>query len=526
VSKDQEQPQFLSDSELLNRLKNCTSLPSPPGIALQVIELAQDPDVNIAKVADVVSMDPALAAKILRVANSPLYALQRKTENLRQAIMLLGLNGTLTLALSFSLVSSLGAGSKEGLDYNYFWKRSLAAATCSRRLAAALKLGSEDMFLASLLQDIGMLVCAKVLPDIYKGIGPDQSDHQHVQSVELEKIGADHAAVGAWMLQQWGLPQRLQHAVSGSHDPAVVTADDAEFIPFIRCVALSGQLVDISHSAEPLEAYHHVVQKAGEWLGMDREALQSILEEMDNDLREAGKLFDMELGDFNLADGLLDQAKETLMVLNLQTIQHVSDLKDTQNKLESTTRELEEKSRRDSLTGLYNRAHLDEVTGKEFQLAKTNTWPMTVIFVDLDHFKRVNDTYGHQVGDDVLKTASALLQENTRDGDIVARYGGEEFIIILPGGGVTSARAVTRRFLEAFRNTPHRMSPTNTEVVTASIGVAVHGEQMNFESCDELIRAADSAVYAAKRQSRNCVVEYDGRMEVTDRPDTVAAAEK
>ena len=471
-------------------------------------------------------MDPALAAKILRVANSPLYALQRKTENLRQAIMLLGLNGTLTLALSFSLVSSLEDGSGGGVDYNYLWKRSLAAATCGRRLAATLSLGSEDMFLACLLQDIGMLVFAKVLPEIYKGIGPNQSDHAYIQSVEREKIGADHAAVGAWMLQQWGLPQRLQHAVSGSHDPSVVSVDDAGFIPFIQCVALSGLLVDISHSVEPLEAYKHVVRQAGEWLDMDKETLQSILEEMDDDLREAGKLFNIELTDFNLVDGLLDQAKETLMVRNLQTIQHVSDLQDNQNKLESTTRELEEQSRRDSLTGLYNRAYLDETTVKEFNLARSNTWPMTVIFVDLDHFKRVNDTYGHQVGDDVLKAASRMLQENTRDGDVVARYGGEEFIIILPGSGVISARAVTSRILDAFRNTPHRMTPAKTEIVTVSLGVAVHGEKMNFSSCVDLIRAADCAVYAAKRRSRNCVVEYDGSMNVTEEFSSLAAAEQ
>lgn len=523
MAENQEQPEFLNDSKLLSSLKNCTSLPSPPAIALKVIELAQDPEVNISKVADVVSMDPALAAKILRVANSPLYALQRKTENLRQAIMLLGLNGTLTLALSFSLVSSLSDASDEGMDYNYLWKRSLAAATCGRRLAATLSLGSEDMFLACLLQDIGMLVFAKVRPEVYKGIRQRQSDHRFIQDLENEKVGADHAAVGAWMLQQWGLPQRLQYAVSGSHDPGVVVADDPEFTPFIRCVALSGLLVDVSHSEEPLEAYEHVVKQALEWLEMDKETLQSILESMDNDMREAGKLFNIELADFTLADGLLDQAKETLMVRNLQTIQHVSDLQDNQNKLESTTRELEEQSRRDSLTGLYNRAYLDEVMVKEFELARTNTWPMTVIFVDLDHFKRINDTYGHQVGDDVLKAASLMLQENTRDGDIVARYGGEEFIIILPGNGIDSARAVTRRLLEAFRSTPHRMSPTTSEIVTASMGVAVHGEKKNFTSCADLVRAADSAVYAAKHKSRNCVVEYDGSMNISDEPDTLAA---
>ena len=110
---------------------------------MRILDLSQDPDVDIGKVADVVSMDPALTAKILRIANSPIYAIRRKTENLRQAIMLLGLNGTLTMALSFSLAASMHNNARQGFDYNLFWRRSLAAATCARRLSVAAGIGCQ-----------------------------------------------------------------------------------------------------------------------------------------------------------------------------------------------------------------------------------------------------------------------------------------------------------------------------------------------------------------------------------------------
>ena len=93
------------------------NFPSPPGVATHIIELAQDPDIEMGKVAKALSMDSALSTKILRIANSPLYAQRRKSENLRQALVVLGLNATLTLALSFSLVKALRGAKPNGLNY-------------------------------------------------------------------------------------------------------------------------------------------------------------------------------------------------------------------------------------------------------------------------------------------------------------------------------------------------------------------------------------------------------------------------
>lgn len=93
--------------KIAQRLRTCTSFPTPPAVAMQVIALAQDPDIDLARVADTVSGDPAIAAKVMRIANSAMYARRRHSTNLRQALIVLGLNATLTLALSFTLVSTL-----------------------------------------------------------------------------------------------------------------------------------------------------------------------------------------------------------------------------------------------------------------------------------------------------------------------------------------------------------------------------------------------------------------------------------
>jgi len=124
--------------EIEAHLRSLVSFPSPPGVASHIIELARDPEIEMGKVAKVLSLDSALASKVLRIANSPLYAQRRKSENLRQALVVLGLNATLTLALSFSLVKSLRAGKANGVSFPFYWRRALLAATAARALADAM----------------------------------------------------------------------------------------------------------------------------------------------------------------------------------------------------------------------------------------------------------------------------------------------------------------------------------------------------------------------------------------------------
>src|SRR5271154_5944135 len=162
------------------------NFPSPPGVATHIIDLARDPDIEMGKVAKALSMDSALSMKILRIANSPLYAQRRKSENLRQALVVLGLNATLTLALSFSLVKSLRKGKANGINYPLYWRRALVAATAARALADAMHQSmAEEIFLAALLQDVGILALDKALPDLYRGQQAIQADHRTL--IEIEK---------------------------------------------------------------------------------------------------------------------------------------------------------------------------------------------------------------------------------------------------------------------------------------------------------------------------------------------------
>lgn len=500
---------WLSDRNLVTRLQQCTSLPSPPAVAARIIELGQDPDVSMGEVASAVSLDPALAAKILRIANSPLYGRRRKTDNLRQAFILLGLNGTMTMALSFSLVTAFsGEHQGGGLNYTLFWRRSVLAATTARVLAAHRRLpGGEDYLLGALLQDIGMLALDRAIPGLYRDLGAIQSDQEAVRAVERERLGADHAAVGAWLLQRWSLPEILQQAVAGSHDPEALQTDDSTR-DFVRHTAAAGKLADVWLRDPQLALSEELACQLQSWFALDRESCVELLSTVAFELPDGAAAFDLELCDESTAQGILDQAREILMLRNLQVIHEAEQLYRATESLESRAQELEERNRRDAVTGLYNRAHLDFFLEQELARAREHGWPLSVAFIDMDHFKAINDNYGHQAGDAVLKAAAALIESGIRESDLAARYGGEEFVVVLPGVDAKLAERAASRLLRALREHAYSLPDGRTIRATASIGLASLSTPDQFRVVAEMLRAADDAVYVAKREGRDRVVAH------------------
>lgn len=154
----------------------------------------------------------------------------------------------------------------------------------------------------------------------------------------------------------------------------------------------------------------------------------------------------------------------------------------------------------DQLTGLYNRNSLSEFAKKAFSEANRHDFPLSLILIDVDHFKQINDTHGHLTGDEVLASVGEMLKENCRDEDFAVRFGGEELMLILPHCDFDHAQARA----EELRKALEELRPANIEL-TASLGVTSRpsGEEVSME---DLFRVADAAVYQAKEGGRNRVV--------------------
>lgn len=163
-------------------------------------------------------------------------------------------------------------------------------------------------------------------------------------------------------------------------------------------------------------------------------------------------------------------------------------------------KELEKLSITDKLTNIFNRRKLDEELKSEFDRAVRYRHPLSLLLMDIDYFKKVNDTYGHQVGDYVLQTLAKILKQNIRNSDIVGRYGGEEFMVIAPETNAEEAL----RLAEKLRQSVEQFTFNDVNKVTISIGVSELKKEGNP---DEMIKTADEALYKAKEQGRNCCIK-------------------
>ncbi len=181
-------------------------------------------------------------------------------------------------------------------------------------------------------------------------------------------------------------------------------------------------------------------------------------------------------------------------------------IKELQDRINTKKRQLEDLSFTDGMTGLYNHRYLQQRLSEEFKRAQRYNDPLSCVMVDLDHFKKINDTLGHQFGDLVIKDASDILKQCVREHDIVTRYGGDEFLIILPRTHFTGSLTVAERIWKTLE--VHTSSDgKNQRKITASIGISFYPNK-NVSAPEQLIAHADEALYKAKRDGRNKICLY------------------
>ncbi|MEK7306098.1 MAG: diguanylate cyclase [Nitrospirota bacterium] len=193
-------------------------------------------------------------------------------------------------------------------------------------------------------------------------------------------------------------------------------------------------------------------------------------------------------------------------VNNLIRMKDLQDRLEKQNKdLEIINKKLEELSVTDGLTGLHNRRYFIERLGSEFSRSKRYKLCISLLLVDLDYFKSINDTYGHQKGDDVLIKVADIIKQNCRVHDILARFGGEEFIISLCQTGPEGALIVAERIRKAVEEYQFIYPGAPDFNTTISAGISSYPD-IKIDNIDDLIRIADASLYEAKRQGRNRIV--------------------
>ena len=192
--------------------------------------------------------------------------------------------------------------------------------------------------------------------------------------------------------------------------------------------------------------------------------------------------------------------EQALNVVNQKLSQRVQEV-------EYLQQELRELALRDSLTGLYNRRYLDDALDRELVRAKRDLSSLSFLMIDVDHFKKVNDTHGHHIGDQVLMQLADLLTRHARGSDIVCRFGGEEFLLLLPGTDADFARSRAEEIRQKAEVLIGQLEGKVVQV-TLSIGIAVYPD--HGQDRGDVITKADNALYQSKHEGRNRVTVWNG----------------
>lgn len=509
---------------ILERIQKADNLPSLPTVALQVLRMTQSDDFSILDLARIVQQDPALTSKILRVVNSSLFGMARRIASVQQAMVILGLRSVKVIVLSFSLVDIWRRERSEAFDYATYWRRSLTMAVLARLLAERTDRSlAEECLVSGLLADIGILAAVHCAPELYlEADRKYRNTQQPLHTVEKAVLGISHEQVTTSLLDQWGLPQNLSAAVLSHHASIDAPVTEVGANPDLtRLVRAAAVLTDALLSNDPAGQVRLAKKQVMDGLEMSLPDLDATLDEIDQHVRSTAQLFELEieqsLGFQEIQMAALNRLAQLSMAAELERVQAAHREQEAQRKvqeLHNQNRQLVEKASTDVLTGVANRAALDEHLQGECARACSTREPLGLIILDLDRFKKLNDTFGHQTGDEALKMIGGILRAAASDRQFPGRYGGEEFVLIVPGVSARELRALAEdlRLAIAKLRIPckGRFVP-----ITASLGAAHANPDDPGLTPRELLKRADHCLYDAKNHGRNRVVCLDSRQAAT-----------
>lgn len=624
------------------QLKIGGRLPTPKGIALEVINLTQREDASNHDIAKLIGVDPALSLRIIKAANILLGQASRPVVTVADAVTVLGLRGLRQLVLGISLIVDHRHGPCKQFDYGHFWKHALLTGIIARHFAERAHLAAvEEIFVVGLLNSIGQLVLATIFPEDYGVFIQETANLSLAEKFQQQenKFGFNESELGEAILDDLGFPKIFQNLVRNCAIPensllkeasrewrllhilhiSSLMAEVCLTLPVQRPALVQRLKLDAARIAVETEALIELGDLTAhdwvEWanlLGMgelhlpsfgelmqettptieegslpetatlaqDEFKLRVLLVEDDptmlhllkSMLKAAGHavttatngtealaaignnppqlllsdwlmpkmdgltlcraLRKSEIGrniyviiltaqespdrlveafEAGADDYLVKPITPKIFFARLKAAQRLVQLQSElafdrdqlvrfSSELSAANQRLQQLALTDVLTGLPNRRAALEHLEREWALSQRRDRPLTCMMIDIDHFKAINDQFGHPIGDEALKSLAHVLRQAARTQDVVCRLGGEEFLVICPDTTMDAAFQAAERLrnnVAALRlNCVH--PPLN---MTISIGIASKRDTM--KSVDALLSATDQRLYQAKQTGRN-----------------------
>lgn len=501
-------------------LARSAALPTIPAVAVQLLEAFSNPDAEISEIVDIIKKDPAITAKVLRAANSPIYAGNSKIETLDRAVVWLGKHSVSCLALSFSLVESDQQTGAYGAYFKDLWLKSVIQAVSMEWLANQYEPHAKGgAFVAGLLADVGCLGLMRGDPSAYAALmDRARLEHRRIEEFELGEFGRSHAEISAELLESWSLPPSIVSAARYHALPveSFLAMEDREDFAQIGAANVAAATADFLTGISPAESFDRLQTLTSKLYDFSDERIDEYITAVRKRLSETSELFSTDVSRMPSTAELLASAMEHLAHLSLRASdaerpasEPTDHLEQEMEQLRERINELEKRTSTDSLTRVYNRDYFCSRLNQRLQNCSDSWLQVAVLFVDADKFKSVNDTYGHLVGDEVLKSIAALMQSALRDTDVVARYGGEEFVALLDSPDTEQIELIAERVRQCIAEATVRCGEQELSVTVSVGGAFVAGmpeDEVGPDFQDRLLDLADKAMYEAKQNGRNQVV--------------------
>jgi len=500
------------DTERLQDILNCPSLPSIPAIAAKVIELTADPDVKLSELAEQITIDQALATKVLRTVNSSFYGLRNKCASIEKALVLLGLSPVKSLVLGFSLTDTLKPDEHGGFDYESYWRRGLHAAVGAKITANTM--GYEDQadpcFLVGLLEDIGMIAMHRAMPKEYTELLVETGDdHGVLTREEIKVFDIQHAEVSASVCEQWRLPEDICVPLRFHERP---TACPTEYAKIARCVGLGNLIHAVLNTQSPNMPLARLYERAQSWFGLSESRVDDLVSKTGAATRELASVFEVNINGFDSPEEVLARADRQLIELTRTSLAGSYNAQQVTEGAETPRRAAPAEVAKDELTGVLNRAGFKHTIGQVYSTVKPGEIDVSVVQLTLDGLNQVRENMGDDAHDDVVVgTATILLRYFEPMGGAVCRISDRGFGVVLPEITHDSAMYVSTAVRDEFARAVKGWIPGISDLdrfVRVNIGVATldEGSARTFPTPDKIVLASSEAIRAARAEPGSSVV--------------------
>jgi diguanylate cyclase (GGDEF)-like protein len=481
----------------IDQFASSSRLPSLPHVAAKLIELAQQEDPDFAEVSRAIQSDPVVSGKVLTTVNSALFGFRPKVETIRDAVNKLGVNMIRTLLLSFHLARHKPGQPNLEPAYQSHWRSSLTQAVIAELIAEKIKQDPASCFLAAMVQDIGSLAMLSEAPEFYLENILQRQAFPNVAAAERSVFGFSHVDVSIAIIRKWGLAGRFETAIRHHHDQVFTPRKrGSDSLAAVVHAANLGAAVVLSNGSSGMlnVSLDQWIQFLKLHFDISTEQAQEVFSAINARVNEYSILFKFNLNEDVRVDEVVFEAKNMLQEIALKYQLELASVSRATRKIRIENNELY----RDALTGLYNRRFMDEHLRDLIAKSIHSKKPLGLLFLDLDEFKKINDSCGHLVGDKAIQHVAKWLGQSIREEDLAIRLGGDEFLVILKSTKENQFESVVARIAEQIP----RLEIQNREIdVRFSVG-AIYYQPARGDRPDPnwLIDQADQAMYIAKKQ--------------------------